>query len=230
MLNNADVRRAISGAVDPVARGLLRIGVSPDAITIFGATVTSVTALVLLPQGEFLWALLIIGVFAFSDLLDGTMARMRGTSGPWGNFLDSTLDRVTDGAIFAGLLWYGVAEDQTVTALAAAICLIAGFTISYSKARAESVGATANVGIAERAERLIVAGVGVLLTGLGLEWALPVFLTILAVLCVITVGQRVLVVRRQLVPVGGATASPGDGGSATSAKDDDSSDGSATSG
>lgn len=198
MLNNASVRGVVAAAVDPVARGLLRLGISPDLVTFVGALGSSAAALILIPQGEFLLALAILAVLTLSDLLDGTMARMRGTAGPWGNFLDSTLDRVTDGAIFAGLLWWAVANDDLVSSIAAAVCLIAGFTISYAKARAESVGATANVGIAERAERLIVAGVAGLLAGLGVAWAMPVLLSLLAVASVITVGQRFATVYRQL--------------------------------
>lgn len=199
MLNNADVRRAIAGIVNPPAKALLKLGVTPDMVTVVGAFGSSLTALILVPRGEFLLALAIMSVLTLSDLLDGTMARMRGTAGPWGNFLDSTLDRVTDAAVFASLLWWAAANDQTVTAWAAAVCIAASIAISYSKARAESVGATANVGIAERAERLMIAALACLLQGLGVTWAMPVLLSILAVLAVVTVIQRFAVVRRQLV-------------------------------
>lgn len=199
MLNNADVRRAIAGVVDPPAKLLLKLGVTPDMVTLVGAFGSSITALILIPRGEFLLAVGIMALFTVSDLLDGTMARMRGTAGNWGNFLDSTLDRVTDAALFSAILWWAVANDNTVTAWSAAVCVAAGIAISYSKARAESVGATANVGIAERAERLIVAAVAGLLQGLGVSWALPVLITVLAVLAVITVIQRFVVVHRQLV-------------------------------
>lgn len=198
MLNNADARRAVAGIINPPAKALLAIGVTPDMVTVVGALGSSATALILVPRGEFLLALVIMAVLTVSDLLDGTMARMRGTAGPWGNFLDSTLDRVTDAAIFSSLLWWAVANDQTVTAWASAICIIAGIAISYSKARAESVGATANVGIAERAERLMVAGLAGLLQGLGVTWAMPVLLSILAVFAVITVIQRFATVHKQL--------------------------------
>lgn len=205
MLNNQSARAVVARFIEPPARGLLKLGVSPDAVTIVGAAATTAAALVFFPRGQFLIGVGIMLLFIVSDLLDGTMARMQGTSGPWGNFLDSTLDRVADGAIFGGLLWYAAANGDTVTAWAAAICLIGGFTISYAKARAESVGATANVGIAERAERLIVALVAAVLAGLGFDAALPVLLSILAVLTVITVVQRFLTVRRQLVgPAPGA--------------------------
>lgn len=198
MLNNPGARRAVAGIVDPPAKLLLKLGVTPDMVTVVGALGSSVTALILVPQGEFLWALGIMALFTVSDLLDGTMARMRGTAGPWGNFLDSTLDRVTDVAVFASVLWWAVAQDEVVASWAATICLIGAVAISYSKARAESVGATANVGIAERAERLIVVGLAALLQGLGVPWAMPVLLSALAVLVVITVVQRFVEVHRQL--------------------------------
>jgi CDP-diacylglycerol--glycerol-3-phosphate 3-phosphatidyltransferase len=198
VLNNPGARRAVAGIVDPPAKLLLKLGVTPDMVTVVGALGSSVTALILVPQGEFLWALGIMALFTVSDLLDGTMARMRGTAGPWGNFLDSTLDRVTDVAVFASVLWWAVAQDEVVASWAATICLIGAVAISYSKARAESVGATANVGIAERAERLIVVGLAALLQGLGVPWAMPVLLSALAVLVVITVVQRFVEVHRQL--------------------------------
>jgi CDP-diacylglycerol--glycerol-3-phosphate 3-phosphatidyltransferase len=206
VLNNASARNAIAGILEPPAKLLLRIGVTPDMVTIVGALGSSLTALILVPRGEFVLAVVILLVLTISDLLDGTMARLRGTAGPWGNFLDSTLDRVTDAALFSSVLWWAVANDDTVSAWAAAICIAAGIAISYSKARAESLGATANVGIMERAERLIAVGVAALLTGFGLDWAMPVLLSLLAILSVVTVVQRFTVVHRQLVPAPGSDA------------------------
>lgn len=208
MLNNEDARGFIRPIVEPVARGLLRMKVSPDAVTLLGTVLTVTVALTLLPQGKFLLALALLVVLTTSDLLDGTMARLSGTSGPWGNWLDSTLDRFGDGAIFGGLLiWAAWNHDAWTTAMAW-ICLVFGTVISYAKARAESVGAHANVGIAERAERMMLAAAGALAQGLGVPHALAVALSVLAVLNVITVFQRALVVRRQLRPaaVGGAGA------------------------
>ncbi len=200
MLNNESARKAIAGIVEPPARFLLKIGVTPDMVTLVGALGASLTVIILVPRGEFLLALVIMAFLTVSDLLDGTMARMRGTAGPWGNFLDSTLDRVTDASIFGALLWWCVLNGEELAAYATLVCLVAGVAISYSKARAESVGATANVGIMERAERLIVAGLAALLTGLGVGWAMPVLMSLMAVLSVITVFQRFIVVRRQLLP------------------------------
>ena len=188
----------MSGIIEPPARLLLKLGVSPDAITVIGCVGASAAALWFLPRGDFIVALIIILVFALSDLLDGTMARMRGTSGPWGNFLDATLDRVTDGAIFAALALYGARMDLPWVTGGALLAVVSGQVVSYAKARAEAVGATANVGIAERAERLILLGVGVLLAGLGVGLALPIALWLGGIRGIITILQRIIHVRGQL--------------------------------
>jgi CDP-diacylglycerol--glycerol-3-phosphate 3-phosphatidyltransferase len=206
MLNNASVRRAVSGAVDPVARGLLRLHVSPDAVTLVGTLGTSVAALWFFPKQQWVAGVLVILLFVFSDLLDGTMARMSGRSGPWGAFLDSTLDRVADGAMFGGIVLGFANAGQPWTAAAALGCLVGGAVVSYAKARAESIGVECNVGIAERAERLIMAGVGALLYGLGVPYILPVTLWILLALTWFTVGQRIMHVRRQLRAVSPETS------------------------
>jgi len=205
MLNNDSVRRAVSGAVDPVARGLLRMHVSPDAVTLVGTLGTSVAALWFFPRQQWALGVVVILLFVFSDLLDGTMARMSGRSGPWGAFLDSTLDRVADGAIFGGILLGFAHLGDLLTAGVALACLVGGAVVSYAKARAESIGVDCNVGIAERAERLIVALLATFLYGLGVPYVLPAALWILAVLTWVTVGQRILHVRRQLRPATTAT-------------------------
>ncbi len=208
MLNNPAARKVVSGLIEPPARLLLRMHVSPDAVTIAGTVLTAGVALWMLPQGMFIPAVLIMLVLSMSDLLDGTMARMTGTSGPWGNFLDATLDRVADGAIFGGLAHYGAFQGQPRLTAAALLALVTGQVTSYSKARAEAVGATANVGIAERAERLIVAGLATLLAGFGVPYVLPVALWILGALGLITVAQRIWTVRDQL-KVPGPTSDDG---------------------
>jgi len=198
MLNNASARRVIAGAVDPVARGLLRMHISPDAVTLVGTIGTSAAALWFYPRQQWTVGTLVILLFVFSDLLDGTMARMSGRSGPWGAFLDSTLDRVTDGLAFGAVLLGFANAGQMWTAGAALGCLVGGAVVSYAKARAESIGVECNVGIAERAERLLIAGVAALLYGLGVPYILPVALWFLLGLTWFTVGQRVVHVRRQL--------------------------------
>lgn len=186
------------GIIEPPAKALLRIGVSPDAVTVIGTLGASLTALWFVPRGQFVAALLLVALFAISDLLDGTMARLRGTSGPWGNFLDATLDRVTDGAVFAAFALYGMNEGNGWIVGGALLALVSGQVVSYAKARAEAVGATANVGIAERAERLLLLAVGVILAALGVAVALPIALWIVGILGLVTVIQRMVHVRGQL--------------------------------
>jgi CDP-diacylglycerol--glycerol-3-phosphate 3-phosphatidyltransferase len=200
MLNNPAARRLASGIIEPPARLLLRLHVSPDAVTVFGTVGAIAAALVCFPSGRFILGVVLIAVFALSDLIDGTMARMNGTSGPWGNFLDATLDRFADGAIFGGLLMWGVLNGDSGTAAAATLALVTGQVTSYAKARAEAVGATANVGIAERAERIIIALLAAFLTGFGVPYVLPAALWIIGGLGLITIVQRIVVVRRQLRP------------------------------
>jgi CDP-diacylglycerol--glycerol-3-phosphate 3-phosphatidyltransferase len=210
MLNNADARGFVAPVVEPIARGLLRLGLSADAVTVIGATITVVSALWLIPQGRFVPALLILGLFIAADVLDGTMARLSGTQGPWGAWLDATLDRVADVAVFGALVIWAAWESDTLTTIVAWVCLAGAVTISYAKARAEAVGATANGGIAERAERLIVVGVGALLYSAGLDWAMTAALGVLAVLVTVTVVQRALDVRSQLRPAPAGAAGSGD--------------------
>jgi len=198
VLNNPAARRLSSAVLEPPARLLLRLHVSPDVVTLIGTLGTCTAALVFFPRGAFVPGCLIIAAFVLCDLLDGTMARLSGRAGPWGNFLDATLDRIADGCVFGALMLWAAATQSAWTTAASLACLVGGQVISYAKARAEAVGATANVGIAERAERLIVVLLAALLAGLGVPYVLPIALGILAVVSVVTVIQRIVVVRRQL--------------------------------
>lgn len=199
MLNNAAARRVFKGVIEPPARLLVRLGVSPDAVTIAGTVGAVVVALTCLTTGRFLLAVGLMVIIGMSDLLDGTMARLTGSSGPWGNFLDATMDRIADGAIFGSIAFWGATNEQWWVASGSIAALVTGQVTSYAKARAEAVGATANVGIAERAERLILMGIAVLLTGFGVPYVLAIAAWIVAILGVITIVQRIVVVRRQLV-------------------------------
>jgi CDP-diacylglycerol--glycerol-3-phosphate 3-phosphatidyltransferase len=135
---------------------------------------------------------------AASDLLDGTMARLRGTSGPWGNFLDATMDRLADGAVLAGLILWAAHEGEQWVVAGGVFALVVGQVTSYAKARAEAVGATANVGIAERAERMFIILLAALLTGFGVPYVLLIALWALGAVGLVTIVQRVVAVRRQL--------------------------------
>jgi CDP-diacylglycerol--glycerol-3-phosphate 3-phosphatidyltransferase len=192
-------RPQINRAVEPIARRLAAMHITPDALTVIGTIGVAGGALGFYPRGKFIVGTLVITAFVFSDLMDGAVARVTGSSGPWGAFLDSTLDRVGDGAIFGSLaLWYaGKGNSQTLCAVALYV-LVAGVVTSYAKARAESLGMTCNVGIAERSERLIAI---LVLTGFSGFLSMPVLRTIalwgLAAVTTITVIQRIVEVRKQ---------------------------------
>ena len=195
---NRFARALFTRLFTPIARLLLRWGVSPDVVTLVGTLGVCVGALAFYPRGEFLVGTLFITAFVFSDLVDGTMARLSQRSSPWGAFLDSTLDRVADAAVFGGLvLWFAGNGDEPVLAAVALYCLAAGSVVSYARARAEGLGMHANVGIAERADRLVVILVTTGFAGIGTPYVQEVALWTLAAASTVTVVQRVLVVRRQ---------------------------------
>jgi CDP-diacylglycerol--glycerol-3-phosphate 3-phosphatidyltransferase len=195
MLN---LRPAVGRVIGPLAARLLRLGVSPDMVTVTGVIGAVVASFALIARGQLFWGGAVVTLFVLTDALDGTMARLRGPAGSWGAFLDSTLDRIADASIFAALaLWYAGDGDSTVLLAVSLFCLVAGMVTSYAKARAEGLGMTCNVGIAERAERLILVLAGIILAGIGLHIALPIALWVLAVASAVTVGQRLAEVRRQ---------------------------------
>lgn len=191
-------RGAVTRVVTPLAKALLRLGVSPDAVTIAGTLGVVAASLWFLPRGQWVAGPLVIAAFTLTDLLDGTMARTAGRTTPWGAFLDSTLDRFGDAAIFTGLLLGLVARGEDLTAGLALACLVLGSIVPYARARAEGLGMTAAVGIAERADRLAVALTAVFVVGLGVPLVvLTVVLGLLALASLVTVVQRMATVRRQ---------------------------------
>ena len=190
----------------PLASGLLAMHVTPDMVTWIGTIGAVVMALVCLPQGWLWQGALLITLFIFSDSLDGNMARQLGRTSQWGSFLDSTLDRFGDGAIFAGIaLYYTGPGDSTLWCGMALAALILSLVTSYVRAKAESLSMDAKMGIATRADRLLISLVAVEITGLArigvlahwFCWALPVGLCYLTVAGAITVGQRMTAVKRQ---------------------------------
>jgi CDP-diacylglycerol--glycerol-3-phosphate 3-phosphatidyltransferase/CDP-diacylglycerol--inositol 3-phosphatidyltransferase len=193
------LRAFFTNLITPVARLLLRLNVSPDAVTVVGTLGVVLAAVWFFPQGDLLVGVLVITAFVFSDLLDGTMARLSGRTSTWGAFLDSTLDRMGDSAIFGGLvLYYAWVVESHVLAALALYCLVTGWLTSYARARAESLGYEAKGGIAARADRLVAVLVA---AGLSEIFDLPVLLEVvlwlLAVASTATVVQRILTVRRQ---------------------------------
>jgi CDP-diacylglycerol--glycerol-3-phosphate 3-phosphatidyltransferase len=183
-------------AFDPLGRALVRAGISPDAVTIAGTAGVVAVSIALVPSGHLFAATIAITVLALFDVLDGSMARTLGRTTRFGALLDSSMDRIADAALFGTLMWWLFANDRRLLAGVTLVCLIGGQLVSYVKARAEGLGFSCNVGLAERMERLIIIGVGGLSTPF-ISWGLPLVLWVLAVLTVITVVQRLVHVRRQ---------------------------------
>ena len=197
------LRPAIARIADAPAERLLRAGVSPDAVTLTGTLGVIVGALALIAQGYFFAGTMVVTVFVLTDMLDGAMARKRAAQGvpvnPFGGWLDSTCDRAADAAVFAAIIWFysGAGDDRLIVGLAL-FCLVAGAIVSYAKARAEGLGLRCDVGLAERAERLVLTLVPVGFVGIGApDGLLRGGLALLAVATAYTVGQRALEVRRQ---------------------------------
>ncbi|MGE2836788.1 phosphatidylinositol phosphate synthase [Mycobacterium sp. SMC-4] len=192
-------RAAYTKLSRPVARGALRIGLTPDSVTILGTAGSVVAALILFPMGQLWWGAVAVWFFVLADMLDGAMARERGGGTRFGAVLDATCDRVSDGAVFCGLLWwaaFGLHSPELV--VATMICLVSSQVISYIKARAEASGLSGDGGLIERPERLIIVLVGAGLSDFplaGLPWLLDVAMWVLAVTSVITIGQRLHSVR-----------------------------------
>ncbi len=190
-------KSGVRAAFDPMGRALTRAGVSPDLITIAGTAGVVAGSVAFAARGQLIAATVVITLCALLDVLDGAMARARGTSSRYGALLDSTMDRVADGAIFGALAWWLATSGQRVLAAVTLVCLVGGQVVSYVKARAESLGFSCDVGVAERMERLILIGVGALLTGFGLSWGLGAVIWLLAVLTIVTAVQRIVHVHRQ---------------------------------
>ena len=206
------LRPLIARLLTPVGKALARTPVTPNAITITGTAGVVAGALWLFPTGHLFAGTMVCTAFVLADMLDGVLARVKGTSGAWGAFLDSTLDRVADAAVFAGLTIWLARTGQRPLALVALFCLVAGGLVSYAKARAEGLGLRCDVGLAERTERLLIALVAAGLSGLGVPFVLAIGLWALAVLSTITFGQRVLAVRAAAAPRRAGAGGTGAGG------------------
>ncbi len=212
------LRPALGRLLTPVGQALARTPITPNMVTVIGTVGMSASALYFFPTGHLFWGVVVCTIFVFSDMLDGTLARIKGTSGPFGAFLDSTLDRVADAAVFGGLAIYFVRGGHShLMAAVALFCLVAGSLVSYTKARAESLGLTCDVGFAERTERLLIGLVAAGLAGLGVPYVLPIGLWLLAAASAFTSGQRVLAARRSAAKLAAAPASPSAGSSANGA-------------
>lgn len=196
----------------PAVRLFLKLGISPDTVTLVGTLGVAAGALIFFPRGELLIGVLFITAFVFSDLIDGKMARELGRKSRFGAFWDSTLDRIGDGAIFGGLALYFAGPGDSFLYLCVTLwCLVMGSVTSYARARAESLGMDAKGGLAERADRLVSI---LVMAGLSDIFDLPILLQVmlwvLAAASTYTVVFRVLKVRRQALALDAAgEAEPG---------------------
>ena len=175
--------------IEPIARLLTRLGLTPNTVTVLGFLLSAAVALVLATGRLTLAGLLLIATLAF-DAVDGTMARTQGTTSRFGAFLDSTLDRWTELFLYGALVWHYLQIGQNVNVLLAVAAMSTSVMVSYTRARAEGVGLPCKEGIFTRFERMVVLIIG-LLFGLT-PWALG----IIAVLAGITAVQRIFVTKR----------------------------------
>lgn len=185
-------RKPMSVIIEPVARALTRLGLSPNTVTVVGALCTTSAAVILIPTGHLVAAAVLTAVFAAFDLVDGTMARMRGRGTKFGAILDATCDRITDGALFGAITWWLIFTYHAHPAVVVAsfVVIVSSQVISYIKARSEASGIEITGGLIERAERLIIGVLGIGLAGLGVPWVIDGAVVILALGSVYTVVQR----------------------------------------
>ncbi|HEV7871116.1 MAG: CDP-alcohol phosphatidyltransferase [Modestobacter sp.] len=192
-----NLRPAVARFWRPVVGGLVKAGVTADAVTLTGTLGAVASAAFLIGTGRLFWGAFAVTVFVLLDMLDGALARARGGGSLFGAVLDSTGDRAADAAIFGALVWwFSGSGDNRLIVLLALLCLVLGVLTSYVKARAEGVGVPCDVGVVERTERLILVLVGTGFTGLGIPYALHVALWVLFVGSAVTVGQRFIAVYR----------------------------------
>ena len=198
---NAKLRKGWDRLMQPVGRWLARTPLSPDFVTLIGVALQGYIAYLIL-DGHLLLAGLTGILAGLMDTFDGALAKAKGTPSKWGAFFDSTTDRLSDALVLAPIVWlYGVEPDiaahaSKTTAVLALVALVTSFLTSYTKARAESLGFTCDVGIVERAERLIIINAALILD------LVPLGVAVLAVLGTVTFLQRMVHVYGQRVPRG----------------------------
>ena len=180
--------------IDPVANWLVKRGVHPNTITIVG-TLCTVVGGVIYGTGHIRTGGFFLGITALFDVLDGTVARRSNKSSMFGAFLDSTLDRLADGFVLGGLaVFYATSavHGSVPLMITALLGLVGAFLTSYTRARAESLGLDAKVGLLQRPERVVLLSAPQALFGLVLNgWVLAIIIVILTLTAWITVFQRV---------------------------------------
>jgi CDP-diacylglycerol---glycerol-3-phosphate 3-phosphatidyltransferase len=193
---NIFARESVSRVTDPIGAWLVARGLTPNVVTVAGSAAAIGCAVWFLPRGHLFLGSALVTACVLLDLIDGAMARAMGGGTKFGAVLDATCDRIVDGAVYCSLMWFAFASGDKATAFAGCIVVVGAEVISYVKARAEASGLKADGGIAERAERFIIALVGAGFQDLGVPHLLAIAMWILAVLVVVTIIQRVWSVRK----------------------------------
>ena len=197
MLGNSKARKLGKLIATPFAKIFIKLGFTPDSITLLGTFGVVVVSVIFLAQGQFLIGSFLFMLFVGLDAVDGTVARLLNRNSKWGAFFDSVLDRIADGAVLGSLAFYFASENNVTYFVLSLISLVASEIVSYTKARAEGLGLNCDTGLAERPERVIVVVAGTFLTGIGINWMLLASIWVLATISVITVIQRMLFVLKQ---------------------------------
>ena len=191
-------RTGLRSILDHIARACVSVGITANGVTLACTVIVVAASVTLIPTGYWLWALVVLLIACLGDVLDGSIARISGNSGRFGALLDSVCDRLADGAILGSMAFFFALHDRYLEMAVALACLVTSEVVSYAKARAEGLGATCDVGMVERLERLILIGVAGLLEIVGVPYGALAVLTVLALLSFATIAQRLVHTKAQL--------------------------------
>ncbi len=197
MLGNSKARDIGKLIATPFAKIFIKLGFSPDLVTLFGTLGVVVSSIIFFSQGEFLLGSIFFAMFVGLDAVDGTVARLLNRNSKWGAFFDSVLDRIADGVVLGSLAFYFANAGEETYFILSLIALLASEIVSYTKARAEGLGLNCDTGLAERPERVMIIIAGTFLTGLGINPALDISIWLLTIVSIITVIQRMNFVLKQ---------------------------------
>jgi len=197
MLGNSKARDIGKLIATPFAKIFIKLGFSPDLVTLFGTLGVVISSIIFFSRGEFLVGSILFAIFVGLDAVDGTVARLLNRNSKWGAFFDSVLDRIADGVVLGSLAFYFANAGKETYFILSLVALLASEIVSYTKARAEGLGLNCDTGLAERPERVIIIVVGTFLTGLGINPALEISIWLLTIVSIITVIQRMNFVLKQ---------------------------------
>lgn len=185
-------KQAGRALLSPIVRLALALHITANMVTVFGLLIV-IAAAILVGTGNLLIGAVLLGFGSALDAVDGSLARASGGTSPFGAFFDSTLDRAAEAILYGGVAAYFLlsSDDPMIPVLLAMVALTGSFLVSYSRARAEGLGLSAEVGLASRVERLVLIVLGIALAGFGFDWALIGALAIISILAVATTVQRI---------------------------------------